>query len=584
MRFNRSSRKSNIICGIRIFKQMLHTQVENTSTLAPFPTHWSSLTDAVVHQARNQPNALAITDSTGIRLTYRQLLTMAIALANNLKSSLSSCKCVGIMLPPSAAAAAANIAIMLIGKIPVNLNYSFSQKLFDASIDECNIDHVISSRHMLKRINIVPKAFVIELENVRNEVTCLEKITARLESDFVPECFLEEFFPGLSHHSRIDFSTITNELVVDGEKNRIDQPATIIFTAGSTGIPKAVVLSHANILSNSHAIRLRGQVLPGETILGVIPFFHAFGLTMTLWAPLCLGESVIYHYDPLDARCIGKLCQKFKPTAFICTPTMMTSYLRRCASEQFASIRSLILGGEKVKPQQMKDIQSRLGDTFLEGYGLAETSPVIACNVAGMVTLEDGREVCGRRVGTVGLPLPGTTLRVTDRETGVEVARGVEGMISVRGPQVMLGYLHHLKETDKVLNKGWFHTGDIGFIDEDGFLTITGRMSQFSKIAGEMVPHLAVEECIVRATGGAPLDLSVTSVPDEKRGERLIVVCANLPISPPRVVKRLRATDISRLWIPDPSDFVLVQELPVLRNGKLDLQAIRKIALDHACR
>ncbi len=519
-----------------------------------------------------------------MHMTYGQLLVAAVGLANHIAARLSSCSSVGVLLPPSTAGVIANLAVTLLGKVTVNLNYTFAQRQFDACTRECELKNIITSKKILKRTGLEPAAEIICLEDVITDVRLIEKISAWFEAELVPERLLGYLLGGLEPGRRIHFPRKSGTLVSNSANgaSRLDDPATIIFSAGSTAEPKGVVLSHLNLLSNIHGIRSLGHVQPGEIILGVIPFFHSFGLTMTLWAPLCLGETVVYHFDPLDGRRIGDLCEHFRATTLICTPTMMSSYVRRCSPESFSSLRACVLGGEKLQQQQLHDIEQKLGKTPMEGYGLAETSPVVSCNVPVKVILADGTTTDGTRPGTVGIPLPGTQVRICDLETGAEAPVLKAGMILVKGPQVMLGYLNKPEVTARVLKDGWFTTGDIGFLDNDGFLTITGRMSQFSKIAGEMVPHLAVEECILSAAGAAAQDLCVTSVPDKSRGERLLVLYASPSIKPAEVVAKLRASDISRLWIPDPADFIQTAALPVLGNGKLDLRKIQQIALQSA--
>lgn len=551
--------------------------------LPPLPKHWLSLAHAFVDQAHSQPNALAVTDSTGARLTYKQLLLRAIGLANVLHESLDSSICVGLLLPPSAAAVIANIAVTLLGKVSVNLNYTFAQKMFDDCVKDCQLTCIVSSETVLKRLPVQPATRVITLEDVRDDLSLRTKVQAWLESELVPERMLAHLLPGLGPQSQLELCAdgSIQERAAPHSVKRLADPATIIFTSGSTSVPKGVVLSHANILSNIHAVRHQGHVQPGEIVLGVIPFFHSFGFSITLWAPLCLGEMVVYHYNPLDAKRVGELCERTKATTMVCTPTMMSSYLRRCDPKQFSTVKNCILGGEKVMDNQLLELEKSLGQLPLQGYGLAETSPVISCNVAADVTLPDGRIVAGNKRGTVGLPLPGTIVRIANLDSGQVLPRGEEGMILVHGPQVMMGYLHQPQAQAKVLKDGWFTTGDIGFLDDDGFLTITGRLSQFAKIAGEMVPQLAVEEEIIRAAGVDSGNVTVTAVPDDEKGERLVVVYADDRIVPDQVVEKLRGADISRLWIPDSKDFIRVNELPVMTNGKLDLRRVKQMVNEH---
>lgn len=553
--------------------------------LRPLPSDWSSLAHAFLTQARTQPHAVAVADSLGVTMTYQRLLIAAVALADKLSASLNDSVCTGILLPPSVGGAVANIAVALLGKVAVNLNYSTGQSICDDAIERCRIRHIISSNRFLRRVNLkFENNQWIDLDNIQDEISWLGKIRAWTEAEMLPERLLADLLPGLAPYRKIRFPNDEELLVRDPQIlpiNRIDDPSNIIFTSGSTGRPKGVVLSHRNILSNIHAIRLQGHVQPGEVVLGVIPFFHSFGLTMTLWAPLCLGETVVYHYNPLDAKRIADLCEEFKATSLICTPTMASNYLKRCPKEKFASLRVCILGGEKLKNQQRLDFEKTLGIPPYEGYGLAETSPVVSCNVPGEITLPDGKIVSATKGGTVGMPLPGTEICIKDETTGEELSIGKAGLIFVKGPQVMMGYLHDAQSTARVIKDGWFSTGDIGFIDSDGFLTITGRLSQFSKIGGEMVSHLAVEDAIMKATGIAQQTICVTSIPDSKRGERLAVLYSKLGMTPHEVVEKLRASDVSRLFIPSEHDFIEIDSLPMLGNGKLDLHKIKELVVDH---
>lgn len=549
-------------------------QIEHN--LIPFPSHWQSLAQAFVHQVKSKPHAEAVRDSTGLSFTYEQLFIRAIALANLLIGNIRSSQCVGILLPPSVGAVIANLAVTLIGKTTVNLNYTTGQDRLNSCLQQCELDYVITARPVIEKLKLKPNATVFYLEDLQKEAHALDKVKSWLEAKLLPEAILGELLPGLTGE--------TSGSNLNDPWQASNRPTTIIFTAGSTAEPKGVLLSHRNILSNIHAIRQQGHIRPGEVVLGVIPFFHSFGLTMTLWTCLCLGESVIYHYDPFDARRIADLCDKFQATTLICTPTMMAAYIKRCKPEQFRSLRHCILGGEKLMRQQALEIQNKLGLTPLEGYGLAETSPVIACNVPGNVVLSDGRTVSGTKLGTVGLPVPGTLIRISDLNSHEILPANKEGAIAVHGPQVMIGYLNKPKETEAVLKDGWFTTGDLGFLDDDGFLTVTGRLSQFSKIAGEMVPHLAIEEELLRLTGKDAQSLCVTSIPDAKRGERLVVVHSNLDVTPEKLVKRLSESNLPKLWIPDSRDFVRVDALPTLANGKLDLRKIRDIVQDKSNR
>jgi len=457
--------------------------------------------------------------------------------------------------------AVANIALALWGKIPVNLNYTASQDLINSSIDQCGITHVLTSGKVLDRFKVTPKGKLVLLEEIPKQVTLADKIWAAAVSKIVPIGMLSLFLPGLRNE-------------------RLETTATVIFTSGSTGDPKGVVLSHGNILKNIFQFFNQLQLLPDESVLGILPFFHSFGFTVTLWTPLCLSKRVVYHFNPLDAKIIGNLCEKHQVTLLPASPTFFRAYLHRCDPKQFATLVHLVLGAEKLKPEFAREIRDKLGIEPLEGYGCTELSPVVAVNVPYDVTLADGRKIFGNHPGTVGLPLPGTRIKVVDPNTGVELPPGVEGMILVSGPQVMVGYLNRPEATEKVLKDGWYTTGDLGYLDPDGFLKVTDRLSRFSKIGGEMVPHMAVEAAIAEVAGANDQQVAVTSLPDPKRGERLCVIHAPLEVSNEEVCRRLNASSLPRLWIPSVDDFVQVDEIPVLGSGKIDLRRLREIAAE----
>lgn len=527
--------------------------------LRPLPPQWRSLARAFVHQARSRPKTLAMVDSTGARLTYSDALLRATALARVLKRETGPSPYVGVLIPPTAPGAIANLALCLAGKIPVNLNYTASQAIIDNSIDQCGITHVVTSKRALDKFKLAPKGTMIFLEDIPKRVTGLDKAAAAFVARVAPIAAMPAVLPGL-------------------RGDHLDQTATVIFTSGSTGDPKGVVLSNRNILSNVCAIDQAVQLREEEVVVGILPFFHSFGFTVAIWTVLCLGKTAVYHFSPLDARIIGNLCQEHRATVLFASPTFVRNYIKKCDREQFESLRLLVLGAEKLKPSLAKEIQEFLKIEPLEGYGCTELSPVVAVNVPQDVQAPDGRVIRGNKLGTVGRPLPGTAIRTTDADTGADLPRGSEGMVHVSGPQVMVGYLNRPDATAKVVKNGWYCTGDIGFVDADGFLTITGRLSRFSKIAGEMVPHESVESAIAELLGGEQIKAAVTSLPDPKRGERLIVVHTEMGVSPDELCRRLTETDLPRLWLPNANDFIAVAELPLLATGKLDLRKLKTIA------
>ena len=529
--------------------------------LPPLPAAWRSLPRAFIDTARSRWSKLAMVDSTGVKLTYGSTLVRSLALGRALARELGPEPYVGLMIPPGAPSAVANIALLMLGKIPINLNYSASQAVIDAATGQAGIKQVITARKVIERVHLTPKGTLIYLEDMPAKVGKLDKAWAAMVARVVPMAWLGRFLPGLRDES-------------------LDKTATVMFTSGSTGDPKGVVLSHGNVMANVHQVRCHLELDPIDVVaLGILPFFHSFGFTVNIWIVLLLGKKAVYHANPLETKVIGDLCEKHKVTLIAASPTFARHYIHR-KPEQYATLTHLLLGAEKLQLSTAQEIRDKIHLEPLEGYGTTEMSPVAAVNAPFEMTLPDGRKVPGNRPGTVGRLLPGTAVKTVDPETGAVLPRGTEGMIWVKGPQIMQGYLNRPEATAKVLQDGWYESGDLGYLDPDGFLKITGRLSRFSKIAGEMVPHMAVESALMEAAGVDEMALAVTAVPDEKRQERLVVVHAKLPISPAEIVKKLQASGLPKLWIPSAEDFVAVEAVPRLGpGGKLDLRRLKEIAL-----
>ena len=529
--------------------------------LEPLPDAWRSLPRAFLATARRHWAKEAMADSLKVSLTFGQALTRAFALARVLRRELGPEPYVGLLVPPSVAGAVANIALLYLGRMPINLNYSASQAVIDKAIARCGIKQVVASRKFLERVKLAPSAELVYLEDLPAKVGKLDKVWAAAAARVVPAGLLGSFLPGLNGDAR-------------------EKTATVMFTSGSTGDPKGVVLTHGNVLSNVHQMRQHLRLDPIDVVaLGVLPFFHSFGYTVGIWTILLLGKKAVYHTNPLDAKVVGDLCEKHRITLIAASPTFFRHYIQRCKPEQFKDLFHLLLGAEKLKPEVAAQIEEAIHLAPLEGYGTTEMSPVAAVNVPFEVQAAGGKAIAGNRRGTVGRPLPGTSIRTTDPDTGADLPRGAEGMVHVKGPQIMAGYLDNPEATGKVLKDGWYNSGDLGYLDPDGFLVITGRLSRFAKIAGEMVPHEGVESALMAAAGVDERAVAVTSIPDAKRGERLAVVHTAWPIAPAEVCRKLIAGPLPKIWIPAAEDFVQVDEIPILGSGKADLKAIRAIAM-----
>jgi acyl-[acyl-carrier-protein]-phospholipid O-acyltransferase/long-chain-fatty-acid--[acyl-carrier-protein] ligase len=315
-----------------------------------------------------------------------------------------------------------------------------------------------------------------------------------------------------------------------------------------------------------------------DALLGILPFFHSFGFTVTLWLPAVLGVSVVYHPSPLDLGTVAELVRDYRVTFLLATPTFLQAYLRRCSPEDFGSLRYVVAGAEKLPEPLAVAFEDRFGLRPLEGYGTTECSPVVAVSTPDFRAA--GFRQVGSKRGSIGRPLPGASVRIVDRDTGEPVAPDVPGLLLVRGPNVMQGYLGNPEKTAEVLRDGWYETGDIAAEDEDGFLTITDRLSRFSKIGGEMVPHGKVEDVLQQLAEATEQQFVVAGVPDEKKGERLVVLHTLPPEALKAVLEKLPESGLPNLWIPRPNQFFEIEALPMLGSGKLDLRRVRALALE----
>jgi acyl-[acyl-carrier-protein]-phospholipid O-acyltransferase/long-chain-fatty-acid--[acyl-carrier-protein] ligase len=364
-----------------------------------------------------------------------------------------------------------------------------------------------------------------------------------------------------------------------GATTRCDDTATVIFSSGSTGAPKGVVLTHRNILSNLDGIEQIIEFTHGDVLMGVLPFFHSFGYTGTMWFPLTSGFGVVFHPNPTDAKTIGELAQQHRATILISTPTFCGAYARKVPSEHFATLRYAIVGAEKLREPVARAFKERFGVTLLEGYGCTELAPVVSANMPE--TDEHGLPRLGSKSGSVGHPLPGIAAKVIDPDTGDGPIFGTPGLLLIKGPNRMQGYLGDPVRTAEAIRDGWYVTGDVAIVDEDGFIFITDRLARFSKIAGEMVPHGRIEDVIATFLGDAAA-VSVTSVPDDVKGERLVAFYTDQTLRPADLWDRLCRTELPKLWIPKRDDLRLIDAIPALGTGKVDLRAVRQLAAEPA--
>jgi acyl-[acyl-carrier-protein]-phospholipid O-acyltransferase/long-chain-fatty-acid--[acyl-carrier-protein] ligase len=507
--------------------------------------------------ARRNWRRLAMADSSGRELNFGRALVGTILFRRWVLQHCGEEKMVGILLPPSVPSALLNFGISLAGRVPVNLNYTTSAEALAAAIERCEIKTLFTSEKLLERFAIAQRPGMAMVEEVTGSFSAADKLLCTLAARLLPRFVLERWL-------------LPREV-------KLDSLATVIFSSGSTGIPKGVMLSHRNIVSNIEGVQQAINVDRNDCLLGILPFFHSFGLTVALWLPVVSGFCAAFHTNPLEGRKVGELCRRYRVTVLVGTPTFVWEYVRRCAPEDFASLRVAIVGAEKMKPELARAFREKFGRDLFQGYGCTELSPVVSVETLGS-SAQDAKRA-GVKPGTVGRPIPGVAVKVANAESFEELPPDRDGMLLVAGPGVMLGYLDDPEKTREAIREGgWYVTGDIARLDQDGFITITDRLTRFSKIAGEMVPHLQVEEALHKVLGSLEPKLVVTSVADEQKGERLVVLHTELEVGVDELLKRLRDSGLPKLWVPRRENFFRIPALPLLGSGKLDLKQVKEAA------
>ena len=516
----------------------------------------------LIRTVRRHPFRFAMADGQTPKLTFFAVLARTLFLARRLRKTWQGQDMVGILLPPSIPGALVNFAAMLMGKVPVNLNYTASNETLESCARQCNLKTVVTARAFLDRVHVQPPGETVFIEDIAQNPRFSERVTAALAT-LLPVRLIEKF-------------------AGSQRKTQLDDTATIIFSSGSTGEPKGVVLTHYNVASNVEQLSQVFLLHPDDRIMGILPFFHSFGFTGTLCLPAATGIGVVFHPNPLDSRVIGVLVNKYAVTMLLATPTFLNAYARRVEPEQFGSLRFVMAGAEKLPERVAQAFEDRFGIRPMEGYGCTECSPAVTVNTMDF-RAASFRQVGAKR-GSIGHPLPGMTVKIVDPDSQERLGVNQPGLLLVRGPNIMQGYLNQPEKTAAVLHDGWYNTGDIAMVDDDGFLRVTDRLSRFSKIGGEMVPHIKVEDKLHELAGATEQTFVVTAVPDERKGERLMVLHTLPEEKLKPTVELLAKSELPALWRPRPDQFLHVEKLPYLGTGKLDLRKARELALAEAQR
>src|SRR5256714_1996562 len=490
------------------------------------------LAEECVRGLKRRPFATAVIDGVDHgTLSRAKLLGAASALSRHLREKFPDER-IAIVLPASKGSMVANLAVMLANKIPVDLNFTIGRASNESCCRRANLRVAISATPFIERVNDFPWP---------EHALKPDELMPRLKPQILFWWTMSILLPA---------RLLLRFLQIPREGGHAE--ATLLFTSGTTGEPKGVVLSHRNIVGNVSQFRQLLDATKEDAILASLPFFHTFGSTVTLWYPLIEGVRIVTYPNPLEVAKNAALIERYKLTLLLATPTFLRGYLRKVEPQQLGSLRLVLTGAEKLPLDLAKAFEERVQQRAIEGYGLTETSPVVSVNLPEPQPKHGQQVQPSSRLGSVGKMAPGIAAEIREPETDRKLSLHETGMLWLRGPNIFEGYLRDPERTADVLRGGWFKTGDIGRFDEDGFLYIEGRLSRFSKIGGEMVPHEAIEQKIIAALGldgQSERTIAITGVTDEAKGEALVLLSA-VDVNLAHLRTKLQEAGVPNLWIP----------------------------------
>ncbi len=524
-----------------------------------------SLATALLQGLKNNPNECIVDGSDDVVLPYSKILPIAIALSKHIRAETDKPR-VAIVLPPGKGGLIANLAVLFAGKIPVNLNFTASHNAIRSSIRQADVDRFITADSFIRKVTAFPWP-------PNRDLIFIERVIPEIKKQIVKWGVISKLLP----------ASFLATLLGLNKRCGADE-AILLFTSGSSGEPKGVPLTHRNVLANVTQFATRLNLERNTSILGCLPLFHSFGCTVTLWYPVIEGINLVTYPSPLETKRLAELISLHQVDILLATPTFLRGYMKRIDPAQLESLKFVVTGAEKL-PQRLADaFEEKFGIRPMEGYGLTETSPATNVNLPSLQDASGSHVLAAQRDGSVGQLLPGIAIRLIDAVTDAPVPLNQPGIIVLNGPNVFSGYLRDEKRTGEVLTgDGWFRTGDVGFLDADGFLHIQGRISRFSKIAGEMVPHETIEAAVNQVLGldsETERKIAIVGIPDEAKGEAIVLLStiANHALEQQCIDLRYKLLDygLTSLWCP--RVIVPVQEIPLLASGKLDIKACQNLA------
>jgi acyl-[acyl-carrier-protein]-phospholipid O-acyltransferase/long-chain-fatty-acid--[acyl-carrier-protein] ligase len=500
--------------------------------------------------ARNPTRELIIDHASGRRVMRAGLLlAVAVSLAARWRRRLPGRR-IGVVLPPGIGGTVVNLALVILDKTPVNLNFTIGRAAAQSCIRQSGLKTVITARKLRDKYPDFPWP-----DDTRDAV------------DEIAACGKPWIMGRLLFIRLLPVSWLPGWFRVPRKGG--DRDAAVLFTSGSSGDPKGVVLTHRNIMANAEQISKTGILPAGCSLMACLPIFHSFGFTVTMWYPMIAGLTIVSYPSPLETRKLAEIIHREGVDVLVGSATFLRPFLKRARPEQLAGLRFAVAGAERLPIELYHAFIERFGVAIVQGYGLTETAPVVSINYAGEATgITKERE----KLGSVGMLVHGLEARIVSIEGDRDLSLGDTGILWLRGPNVFGGYLDNETKTLEAIQNGWFITGDVARFDVDGFLYLEGRLSRFSKIGGEMVPHGVVEERITRLFGWDESEEQicvVLGIPDDTKGERLVLLTSR-KVDPSELRSRLLEAGFPNLWIP--KVIREVDSIPTLATGKCDLR------------
>jgi len=562
--FGRPMKKDSTASDVKkaVLELSIYSWMHYTDVLKPVHIQW-------LKTAKKLKSEESLVDFDGTSFSSYRLLTAAILFSQALKKRVDPDHTIGVLLPTSSGGIIGNLSVLMLGKTVVNLNYTASPASLNQAVEQGNIETILTSQRFLPKL--AHKGFPVSEFLSGKNVVFLEDLKSRLsQKSLIKTALLVKVLP-----------TFLLRLFYF-KKTPLDAIAAILFSSGSEGVPKGVQLTHRNIVGNIKQVASVLNAREDDVLLGTLPLFHAFGLTVTSLLPLVEGIPLVCYPDPTNASDIGKLCAQYQAKILCATSTFLRLYNKnkKLHPLMFQSLRLVVAGAEKLNSEVREDFKAKFGLDIYEGYGVTETTPVASFNLPDVLVPSDWSVQQGTKIGTVGLPLPGTGFKIVDPDTLEELPTGEAGLILIGGPQVMAGYLKNEKKTQEVIIEKdgirWYKTGDKGQLDEDGFLTILDRYSRFAKIGGEMVSLGAVEEAVGSVLDNKEIEIAAVALPDEKKGEKIVLlVSGELELA--FLKQKLMEQKVNPLMLPDA--LIRVDSIPKLGSGKKDLTKAKELAL-----